>query len=169
MKQHENHQWIRKRLPHRWPFLHVDRVTKIADKSIEGYKNVSAADSVFMGHFPEVSVLPGVVVVEALAQLSGLLLIAKEEAAGEAALVDAGEEAIAAAYADMGAKIGLLTSIRGFKFIKIIEPGDQLFLKSILKGNNGDAYIFAVSAYVEQTEVAVGEIQIYLQNREVVL
>jgi len=165
MSQQRNHQWIKNRLPHRWPFLHVDRVTKITDKSIEGYKNVSASDSVFLGHFPQISILPGVIVVEALAQLSGMFLIAREEEKIEA--MEGNEEN--RGNMDIAAKIGLLTSIRNFKFIKIIEPGDQLFLKSILKGGNGDCYIFAVSAYVEQQEVAVGELQIFLQNREVVI
>ena len=155
MSQHRTHQWIKDRLPHRWPFLHVDRVTKVTEKSIEGYKNVSASDSAFLGHFPEISILPGVIVVEALAQLSGLFLIGGEEESGEGDV-------------DVTAKIGLLTSIRSFKFIQIIEPGDQLLLKSILKGSNGDCYIFAVSAYVEKREVAVGELQIFLQNREAV-
>jgi len=155
MSQHKTHQWIKNRLPHRWPFLHVDRVTKVTEKSIEGYKNISASDSAFLGHFPEISILPGVIVVEALAQLSGIFLIAGEEEE------DGG--------ADIAAKIGLLTSIRNFKFIKTIEPGDQLLLKSILKGSNGDCYIFAVSAYVDKREVAVGELQLFLQKREVVI
>ena len=150
------HQWIKDRLPHRWPFLHVDRVTKIGNKSIEGYKNVSGSDSAFLGHFPEISILPGVIIVEALAQLSGLFLLVGEEEDGDDDV-------------DLSAKIGLLTSIRSFKFINIVEPGDQLLLKSILKGNNGDCYLFAVSAYVDKKEVAVGELQLYLQNREAVV
>jgi len=154
MNQHKTHQWIKNRLPHRWPFLHVDRVTKVTDKSIEGYKNVSASDSAFLGHFPEISILPGVIVVEALAQLSGIFLLVGEEEDGDA---------------DVTAKIGLLTSIRSFKFIKTIEPGDQLLLKSILKGSNGDCYVFAVSAFVDKREVAVGELQLFLQKREVVV
>jgi len=149
------HQWIKDRLPHRWPFLHVDRVTKVGSKSIEGYKNVSGADSVFLGHFPEISILPGVMIIEALAQLSGIFLLVGEEEDGDTEV-------------DLNAKIGLLTSIRNFKFIKIVEPGDQLHLKSILKGSNGDCYLFAVSAYVDKNEVAVGELQLYLQNREAV-
>jgi len=153
MSQQRTHQWIKDRLPHRWPFLHVDRVTKVTEKSIEGYKNVSASDSVFLGHFPEISILPGVIVVEALAQLSGIFLLVGEEEDGDA---------------DIASKIGLLTSIRNFKFIKTIEPGDQLLLKSILKGSNGDCYVFAVSAYVDKREVAVGELQLFLQKREAV-
>ena len=155
MNQHRTHQWIKDRLPHRWPFLHVDRVTKVTEKSIEGYKNVSASDSAFLGHFPEISILPGVIVVEALAQLSGIFLLVGEEEKG------GGE-------GELASKIGLLTSIRSFKFIRVIEPGDQLLLKSILKGSNGDCYIFAVSAYVDKQEVAVGELQLFLQKREAV-
>lgn len=162
MSQPRNHQWIKNRLPHRWPFLHVDRVTKITAKSVEGYKNVSASDSAFLGHFPEVSILPGVIIVEALAQLSGIFLIANEEEnVGNAAEISNDNE--------WDAKIGLLTSIRNFKFIKTVEPGDQLQLKSILKGSNGDCYVFAVSAYVDMREVAVGELQLFLQKREVVI
>ena len=165
MSQQMNHQWIKDRLPHRWPFLHVDRVTKITDKTIEGYKNVSAADSAFLGHFPQVSILPGVIVVEALAQLSGLFLIGNMEKEMEKQGEDGQERD---ENVDLYSKIGLLTSIRNFKFIQITEPGDQLLLKSILRGSNGDCYIFAVSAYVDKREVAVGELQIFLQEKEVV-
>jgi len=158
MSQQPNHQWIKNRLPHRWPFLHVDRVTKITDKSIEGYKNVSASDSAFLGHFAEISIFPGVLVVESLAQLSGIFLIYQEEQK-----VTEGDDN------NIASKIGLLTSIRSFKFIKVIEPGDQLQLKSILKGSNGDCYVFSVSAFVDKQEVATGEIQLFLQDREVVV
>jgi len=158
MSQQLNHQWIKNRLPHRWPFLHVDRVTKITNKSIEGYKNVSASDSAFLGHFSEISIFPGVLVIETLAQLSGIFLINQEEKE----IPDEGEVNIAS-------KIGLLTSIRSFKFIKVIEPGDQLLLKSILKGSNGDCYVFSVSAFVDKQEVATGEIQLFLQSREAVM
>ena len=164
MSKQLNHQWIKNRLPHRWPFLHVDKVTKITDKSVEGYKNISASDSAFLGHFAEVSIFPGVLIVEALAQLSGIYLIANEEKKIED-ITEASEADIAA----MSAKIGLLTSIRSFKFIKVVEPGDQLLLKSILKGSNGDCYIFSVTAVVDKQEVAAGEIQLFLQNREVVM
>ena len=147
-------QEIKQKLPHRWPFLFVDRVTKIDSKVIEGYKNVSASDVIFLGHFPEISILPGIIIIEALAQLSGLLLSNQDTDKG---------------ISEADKKIGFLTSIRNFKFIKTVEPGDQLFLKSILKGNNDDCFIFSVSAYVDKCEVAVGEIQLFLQKKEMVL
>ncbi|MDR0501494.1 MAG: hypothetical protein LBG97_09715 [Coriobacteriales bacterium] len=172
-------QEIKQRLPHRWPFLFVDRVTKLTEKIIEGYKNVSASEIVFLGHFPEVSIFPGVLIVESLAQLSGLLLLnrgAKEtegfvhENSGlENSTPD--NSALGNSTPDNSApgnenKIGFLTSIRSFKFIKTVQPGDQMFLKSIYKGNNADCYIFDVSAYVDKFEVAVGEIQLFLQKKE---
>jgi len=154
MSLNRDHQRIKDMLPHRWPFLHVDKITKTSDKSIEGYKNISASDVAFLGHFPQVSIFPGVLIIEALAQLSGVFIISRFDETEPGGVAS---------------KIGLLTSVRGFKFIKIVQPGDQLALKSILKGNNGDCFNFAVSASVDGHEVAVGEIQLYLQEREAVM
>jgi 3-hydroxyacyl-[acyl-carrier-protein] dehydratase len=163
-------QEIKQRLPHRWPFLFVDRVTKIAGQTIEGYKNVSTSDIVFLGHFPEVSILPGVVIVESLAQLSGILLSERAATAADAATAGAADTTTAdTTTTTADSKIGFLTSIRNFKFIKTVVPGDQLFLKSLLKGSSGECYLFAVSAYVDKKEVANGEIQLFLQNREMVV
>jgi len=149
MNTHE----IKSKLRHRWPFLLVDRVTKISKQSIEGDKNVSSGDNAILGHFPEISIFPGVLIVEALAQLSGLLLI----------ILSADTEG-----SEIDSKIGFLTCIRKFNFIKIVEPGDQLFLKAILKGNSGDCYVFSVSAYVDNAEVATGELQMFLQRKDLV-
>lgn len=66
---------IRKLLPHRWPFLLVDKVIDIRSKYIVGVKNVSGNETFFVGHFPEEPVMPGVLVVEALAQSGGLLVL----------------------------------------------------------------------------------------------
>lgn len=161
-----NNNEIKQKLPHRWPFLLVDRVTKISKQGIEGFKNVSASDIIFLGHFPEVSILPGVLIIEALAQISGLFLSEsmndmKPENIKDG---DVNEEALA-----WEQKIGFLTSVRSFKFLKTVEPGDQLFLKSMLAGNSGDCFIFKVSAYVDSREVASGEIQLFLQKKEKVI
>ncbi|AWF82182.1 3-hydroxyacyl-ACP dehydratase FabZ [Microbulbifer sp. EKSA008] len=65
---------IREYLPHRYPFLLVDRVVELEEgKYIKGYKNISGNEEVFNGHFPEMPIFPGVMIVEALAQVSGIL------------------------------------------------------------------------------------------------
>ena len=68
---------IRRLLPHRWPFLLVDKVIDIRDKVIVGVKNVSGNETFFVGHFPAEPVMPGVLVVEALAQCGGMLVLNK--------------------------------------------------------------------------------------------
>ena len=65
---------IKKVLPHRYPFLLVDRVLSVTESSIRAMKNVTANEPFFMGHFPDMAVMPGVLQVEAMAQAAGLIL-----------------------------------------------------------------------------------------------
>lgn len=69
-----NLQEIKKWLPHRYPFLLVDRVTEITEgESIKAYKNITGNEDVFNGHFPQAPIFPGVMIIEAMAQASGIL------------------------------------------------------------------------------------------------
>lgn len=108
-----NIEQIKQVLPHRYPFLLVDRVLKMTDTSITGYKNVTANEPFFQGHFPERPVMPGVLMVEALAQLGGIWMLSKSENRG---------------------KLAYLVAINSARFRKIVVPGDQLHLEiTILK------------------------------------
>lgn len=99
-------------LPHRYPFLLVDRVVEcVPGDHIVAFKNVSFNEPFFQGHFPGVPIMPGVLIVEALAQTGGLL-----------ALAEAKEE-------DVKNKIFLFTGIDGVKFRRQVVPGDRLELR----------------------------------------
>lgn len=144
---------VKNYLMHRWPFLLVDGVSCITTKTIEGYKNVSSSDIWFMGHFPEVSIMPGVLIIEALAQLSGIF-VAKNN-------IDQGS--------DVGGKIGMLMTVKNFKFIKVVIPGDKLVLKAQFKGESKSMYIFDVMATVNEETVGSGTLQLFLQESNIIL
>jgi len=102
---------ILKFLPHRYPFLLIDRVIDIQPgKSIVAVKNVTCNESFFEGHFPEVKIMPGVLIVEALAQAGGVLLYHS--------------------LADPLKKFVVLSKIQNAKFRKMVTPGDQLRLEA---------------------------------------
>ena len=107
---------IIKRLPHRFPFLLVDRVLDITPgKSIVALKNVSFNEAHFVGHFPQYPVMPGVLVIEALAQAGGVL--AWESARAE----------------DRNVEILYLAGLEEVRFKHPVTPGDQLILKAELE------------------------------------
>jgi 3-hydroxyacyl-[acyl-carrier-protein] dehydratase len=102
-------QQIQAIIPHRYPFLLVDRILEIEEgKRAVGIKNVSANESFFIGHFPEYPVMPGVLIVEALAQVGAVAMLKKEENRG---------------------RLAFFTGIDNCRFKKQVKPGDQLRLE----------------------------------------
>lgn len=96
---------ITEALPHRYPFLLVDRIIEITENKIVGIKNVTRNEEFFNGHFPNMPVMPGVLQIEAMAQTAGLFVLSKPENKG---------------------KVGLFASIDNAKFKRMVVPGDQL-------------------------------------------
>jgi len=113
---------IQKILPHRHPFLMVDRIIELErDKRVIGIKNVSINEDFFKGHFPGRPIMPGVLIIEAMAQTAGVLLLSKEENLG---------------------KLAYFLGINDVKFRKPVLPGDQLVLEievTKLKSKTGKA------------------------------
>jgi beta-hydroxyacyl-ACP dehydratase FabZ len=105
-----DHAQIRRILPHRYPFLMVDRVVEIDGfRRAVGVKNVTLNEPFFQGHYPDQPIMPGVMIVEALAQLGGLLLLRKLELTG---------------------RLPVLMSIDRVKFRRAVVPGDQIRLEA---------------------------------------
>jgi 3-hydroxyacyl-[acyl-carrier-protein] dehydratase len=102
---------ILKKLPHRYPFLLVDRVLSVdSGKSIKALKNVTINEPFFVGHFPHRPVMPGVLIIEAMAQAAGLLAFSGESG---------GRDANSVIY---------FAGIDGARFKRPVEPGDQLVM-----------------------------------------
>lgn len=133
---------IRRYLSHRYPFLLVDRVTQLTlGESITALKNVTINEPFFNGHFPEQPIMPGVLIVEAMAQATGLL-----------------------GYRTMNSEpstdlLYVLAGVDKAKFKQQVVPGDQLTLKADIIKHKGSLWFFAASAYVNEQLVASAEIK----------
>jgi beta-hydroxyacyl-ACP dehydratase FabZ len=124
-------------LPHRYPLLLVDKILEQEENKIVGVKNVTINEPFFQGHFPGHPIMPGVLIIEAMAQTGGVLIFSKEENKGE---------------------IPLFAAIDKAKFKKPVYPGDQLIIKvEILKMLRGVAKAKA-EAYVDGNLVAEAEL-----------
>ncbi|MNS30411.1 3-hydroxyacyl-[acyl-carrier-protein] dehydratase FabZ [compost metagenome] len=125
-------------LPHRYPFLLVDRILEIEPgKRIVGLKNVTANEPHFTGHFPERPIMPGVLIVEAMAQVGAVLML--QEAAHQN-------------------KLAVLAGIDGMRFRRMVVPGDQLRIEiTVLKFRGGIGKV-AASATVDGALVTEGEL-----------
>jgi 3-hydroxyacyl-[acyl-carrier-protein] dehydratase len=129
-------QGIIKRIPHRFPFLLVDRIKHLErGKSAVGIKNVSINESFFMGHFPDRPVMPGVLIIEALAQTAGVLVCESKAESTQNKLV-------------------FFTSISDVKFKKTVVPGDQVELHVLIEKNKMSMWRFSGVAKVDGNVVA---------------
>ncbi len=135
---------IKQILPHRYPFLLVDRILEITeDQKVIALKNVTANEAFFNGHFPSKPVMPGVLIIESMAQGTGVLLLAKEEHRG---------------------KTPYFTGIDNARFRRVVEPGDQLLIEGeILKVKGNIARIRAV-AKVEGQVAAEAELMFIIKE-----
>ena len=123
-------------IPHRYPFLLIDKVIKVEENKIIAIKNVTANEQYFQGHFPAEPVMPGVLIIEALAQAGAVSLLSKDEFKG---------------------KIAYFAGINNAKFRRKVVPGDTLRLEVELIKVRGKAGIGYGIAYVEDKKVCEGD------------
>ena len=123
-------------IPHRYPFLLIDRVVDVVhNRSAIGIKNVSVNESFFAGHFPDHPVMPGVLIIESMAQTAAVLVV---ETLGPNA----------------AGKLVYFMSIEGAKFRRPVVPGDQLRIHVTKERNRGNVWKFNAIARVDGVSVA---------------
>ena len=135
---------IQQIIPHRWPFLLVDKIIdlKPGEEAI-GIKNISVGEIFFQGHFPGYPILPGVLIIEALAQVGAVAILSLAENKG---------------------KIVLFAGVDGFRFRKPVLPGDTLCLQVKLTKMRGPIGKGTAKAMVEDRTVAEGELTFALTS-----
>lgn len=122
---------IMKMIPHRYPFLLIDRIIDVEpNQSITAIKNVTMNENFFTGHFPAAPVTPGVLIVEAMAQAAGVLVVHSQNLEGQGKLV-------------------YFMTIDNCKFRKPVTPGDQLIIQSSVTKSRGNVWKFMGTAKVD--------------------
>lgn len=138
---------IQKILPHRYPFLLVDKITHLElDKKVIGIKSVTINEPFFMGHFPGQPVMPGVLIIEAMAQTGGILMLNS--------------------FIDPSSKLVYFMGINNAKFRKPVVPGDQLILEAELINKKSKIVKIRAKAYVGQNLVAEADLTAAIVDRE---
>ena len=131
-----NLEEIKRLIPHRYPFLLIDRVEKIiSGKSAIGVKNVTSNEPHFEGHFPSKPIMPGVLIIESMAQTAAILVSKTLKIVDHGFLV-------------------YFMSIENAKFRKLVEPGDVLHLEVIVRRNRNNTWKFSGNAFVKDKLVA---------------
>lgn len=134
---------IIKMLPHRYPFLLIDRITELVPgKYVKGYKNITVNEPCFTGHFPENPIMPGVLIVEAMAQLSISILLTQPEYKG---------------------RLGLFAGIDGVRFKKMVVPGDKLEMTAEIVKMRGPVAKCKCAAYVDGKLVTEADLMCSIQ------
>ena len=137
---------IMKKLPHRYPFLLVDRIVDIQPNvSIVGIKNVTINEPFFQGHFPDQPIMPGVMIVEAMAQAGGVLAFSSGNDANSV----------------------FFMSIEKAKFRKPVVPGDQLRMDVKVMHQRGNVWRLSGTAKVDDKVVAEADFTAMITNREI--
>ncbi len=139
---------IQEMLPHRYPFLLVDRITEVRDgEFVEGYLNVSITNSVFQGHFPGHPIYPGVLIIEGMAQTGAILPFT---------IMDKNE---------LNDKVVYFMSIDKAKFRKPVRPGDRLVYKVSTIKHRGKIWQLRGEAYVDDELVAEAELKAMIMDK----
>jgi len=138
-------QAIREILPHRYPMLLVDRIEELEEERIVGIKNVTVNEPFFSGHFPDFPVMPSVLIVEAMAQVAGVLVLSS--------------------IPDRKTKLVLLASVEQAKFRKPVRPGDQLRIEMKLSRRKTTIAKMYGAATVDGVMVAEAEMLCKLVDR----
>jgi len=136
---------IMKILPHRYPFLMVDRIVEFSKEHVVGYKNVTINEPFFQGHFPGDPVMPGVLTLESMGQVASIL-----------AMANLGD--------NLEGKIVFLTGVEKARFRKPIRPGDCLVTKAELVKVRGAIGKAKVTGYVDDAVVSEGMFSFYVAS-----
>jgi 3-hydroxyacyl-[acyl-carrier-protein] dehydratase len=141
-----NTQEIMKMLPHRFPFLLVDRIVELEEgKRVVGVKNVTINEPFFQGHFPGHPIMPGVLIIEAMAQVGGVFAMLTDEISSD--------------------KVTYFAGIDNARFRKPVVPGDVLRLELELLNCRRGLYCFQGKAYVGDALVAEAELKATFASR----
>ncbi|MGD0338487.1 MAG: bifunctional UDP-3-O-[3-hydroxymyristoyl] N-acetylglucosamine deacetylase/3-hydroxyacyl-ACP dehydratase [Bacteroidota bacterium] len=139
---------IKRILPHRYPFLLIDKIIEfVLDEKVVGVKNITANEPFFEGHFPGQPVMPGVLIIEAMAQTGGIMLLNGLE--------------------NPGSKLAFFMGINNAKFRKTVLPGDTLVLELQMVSKRSRISIMTGKAYVDGTLVAEAELSAMIVDRNI--